>query len=487
MFTVSQPFVLFDYFRVPHRQQTEVLGALRPPTAAWETVWASANVERSLSWISDSEPWQSRLSGAFRIDSIPMFGNLLTDDDLRPLLEELGGSWHRSLPICDSQGTWVASIWRSGDGKIFLPFDPNAVIRSYWSEGYLKFVGSELKTSLRSVARATYYRAKPLIPRRAQILVRRWFSRFQAGMSFPRWPVETCLHDLYELLFALLESLVEEPVPIIAPWPAGHRWAFVLTHDVESAAGYANVDLLCDIEVGSAYRSSWNFVPLNHHVRLEGVIEGLKEKGFEVGVHGLRHDGRDITELEDRLPAIREWADRWNAAGFRSPATLRDWETMHTLGFDYDSTYFDTSPYEPQPGGCCTWLPYMIGTMVELPTTLPQDHTLFEILGGLDETLWLDKARFLRERGGMVLVLSHPDYARNERLARAYKRLLDEFADDATAWKALPREVSQWWRRRAASVLERGSDGAWRVVGPAAEDGSVAFPRDKSVQAHAGP
>ena len=147
---------------------------------------------------------------------------------------------------------------------------------------------------------------------------------------------------------------------------------------------------------------------------------------------------------------------------------------MAQLGFDYDSTYFDTSPYEPQPGGCCTWLPYMIEDLVELPITLPQDHTLFEILGELDENLWLDKARFLRSRGGMVLALTHPDYARNERLVRAYTHLLDEFADDHSAWKALPREVSGWWRSRSASELER-NNGGWRIVGPASDVGAVEF------------
>jgi hypothetical protein len=325
---------------------------------------------------------------------------------------------------------------------------------------------------VRSIGRTAYYRAKPMIPRSAQMIVRRWYSRLQAGLPFPRWPVETSLHDLYQYLFELIEPLAEEPIPIIAPWPSGHSWAFVLTHDVESASGYGNIELLCKIETAGSYRSSWNFVPMNHEQRLEGVLEGLVERGFEVGVHGLRHDGRDISELDERLPLINEWAERWHASGFRSPATLRDWEGMRRLGFDYDSTYFDTSPYEPQPGGCCTWLPFMLGTMVELPITLPQDHTLFEILGRSDAQPWLEKARFLRDRGGMALVLTHPDYADNVHLVDAYRRLLEEFAGDATAWKPLPREVSQWWRRRAASVLDRTS-GSWRIVGPAEDDGMV--------------
>jgi hypothetical protein len=52
---------------------------------------------------------------------------------------------------------------------------------------------------------------------------------------------------------------------------------------------------------------------------------------------------------------------------------------MASLPFEYDSSYPDTDPFEPQPGGCCSWLPYFNGPLVELPITLPQDHTLFVI------------------------------------------------------------------------------------------------------------
>jgi hypothetical protein len=63
--------------------------------------------------------------------------------------------------------------------------------------------------------------------------------------------------------------------------------------------------------------------------------------------------------------AIRQYANRWGAVGYRSPATHRRWEWMPLLGFEYDSSYPDTDPFEPQPGGCCTWLPYFNDGLVE--------------------------------------------------------------------------------------------------------------------------
>jgi hypothetical protein len=170
---------------------------------------------------------------------------------------------------------------------------------------------------------------------------------------------------------------------------------------------------------------------------------------------------------------MRELADRWRASGFRSPATHRVWSWMPQLGFDYDSSYPDTDPFEPQSGGCCSWLPYFNHDLVELPITLPQDHTLFFILRKADERAWISKTEFLRSRHGMALLITHPDYMLEPRLVHAYRRFLEAFQSDANVWKALPREVSAWWRRRAASSLEwTGQD--WRIVGPAATDGSIA-------------
>ena len=145
---------------------------------------------------------------------------------------------------------------------------------------------------------------------------------------------------------------------------------------------------------------------------------------------------------------------------------------MPLLGFDYDSSYPDTDPFEPQGGGCCTWLPFFNGELVELPPTMTQDHTLFVILRRRDEGAWVEKAHLLRSRGGMALMVTHPDYLTDEVRLHAYCRFLQRFARDIAVWKALPSEVSAWWRRRAQSSLI-WSGSAWHVVGPAAGEASV--------------
>jgi hypothetical protein len=430
-------------------------------------------------WVSaDARPAARSVAGqlgCYRLENFTFFGHVVPDDTVAAMVPQPGRGWHPAESIRHADGRRAAAIWRDTDGNVFLPFDPGEVMRLYWSEGYRGIGRSAVAAFCRAGVMRGYYLARPALPRSLQVAMRRRYARVQAASSFPAWPAEDSLHDFYDWLFAVIGQLAGGPVPFLGLWPAGRSWALVLTHDVETAAGYRDMELLRAPERAHGYQSSWNFVGDRYQVDDE-TVRSLHDEGCEVGVHGLRHDGRDLAGrlIDERLPAMWEYASRWNAVGFRSPATHRDWELMHRLGFDYDSSYTDTDPYEPQPGGCCTYLPYFNRDTVELPITLPQDHTLFAILQHADADLWLRKAGHIRDRGGMALMITHPDYAHDQRLAHGYQTLLDTFADDGTAWRALPREAAAWWRGRAASTI-RGSGDGWRIEGPVSDTGQVCF------------
>jgi hypothetical protein len=469
VFVNSRPSLLFDYFRVPYRveaQEHALAGACvqaRLDGAGPDPV--------SLYW---PEPDEALGPAEHRLEDIPLFAGVAPESRSAAWREALGGRWHPLATVTDAAGAPVASIWRDERGSVLLPFDPDEVMQAFWSEAYQRLAGTSGGRAKRLALRA-YYRVRPVLPRALQIALRRAYSRVQARTSFPRWPAETALHDLYERLLGLAASVAGEPLPSIAPWPAGKAWALVLTHDVETRQGYEHIHLLRDAELTAGCRSSWNLVPRRYTVD-DAVVADLRERGFEVGVHGLYHDGRDLESralLEERLPEIRSWAERWQATGFRSPATHRRWEWMPLLGFDHDSSYPDSDPFEPQAGGCCTWLPFPIDGTVELPITLPQDHTLFVILRR-DESLWLEKTDFLRRRGGMALLITHPDYMLEPERVDAYRRFLAGATGDPEVWCALPSEVSAWWRRRAASRVER-EGGGWRITGPAAGEAALAL------------
>jgi len=484
MFEASHPFAFFDYFRVPYDVSPAEASPGKSGTPAavgrLRALGQAGDPDRFLFWlrpdVSRSSPGKDFPLGRYQLADFTLFGRVALNAAVPGMLRELGPTWRAADPVTGAGGQPVAAVWRDDDGNVFLPFDPGEVMHYFWSEKYRGVGQSAMSAMVRPVALRSYYLVRPLLPRALQLRLRRAFSRVQSKPSFPGWPIEDNLHSFYTWLFALVTDLAGGPVPFLDLWPDGRSCALVLTHDVETSVGYRDMDLLRDVERERGYTSSWNFVPLRYRVG-DDVVRALQDEGCEVGVHGLRHDGRDLASrrtLNRRLPAMRSYAKRWNAVGFRSPGTQRHWELMPVLGFDYDSSYTDTDPYEPQPGGCCTYLPYFNQEMVELPITMAQDHTLFEILQSPEASTWLQKARLLRERRGMVLILTHPDYAHDRRIVDGYRQLLDEFAGDDTVWHALPRDVATWWRNRAVSRICH-SEGDWRIVGPAAADGRVRF------------
>jgi len=352
-------------------------------------------------------------------------------------------------------------------------------VRFYLEERYAHRPRSALSLTL-------YYRLKPLIPRRVQLAMRRRYARrlrrrHQAGQGFPRWPIEPLLVERERrALQARAQRAQGEPVPLVEHWPQGHRFAYVLTHDVEGPRGLAQIPALLEIERRHGMVSAWYVVGQEYPVDL-AVLDLLRSAGCEVGLHGLRHDGRlfeDRAAFERQVPEIRKQLARWGADGFRSPALHRNAAWMPELGCAYDSSFPDTDPYEPQPGGCCSIVPYFLGDLVELPLTLVQDHTLFEILGETDIALWREKAAWVAQHGGLVNVLVHPDYALTEERLRHYDDLLTFLEGLEDGWHALPRDVAAWWRERATieQALQRGH-AAEDVVG-AGGRASVAWARE---------
>lgn len=470
-FTASRKLVLLDHFRIPYEVDPDLgqagIAQLR-----------SAGTGVSLFWTRPVDgPETSATVGADDGGpQVPLHARLTPDDGARRRVARMGGRWDRMRSLIGADDELVGSIWQREDGDVFLPFDPDEVILNYWSERYVEIRNPVAARRLKRTMMRVYYLLRPLMPRRLQIWLRRRYTHVQAASCFPHWPIESGLHDFFDLMVEMLADLAGGPVPTIAPWPAGYGWALVLTHDVEQARGLAAIEPIVELERAHGVRSSWNLVPERYEVE-PASVGALSADGFEIGVHGLRHDGRDVASLamiNARLVEMHAARRRWDARGFRSPALHRRWEWMSLLGFDYDSSYPDTDPFEPQAGGCCSWLPFFNQATVELPITLTQDHTLFVLLRHEDETAWVQKTSFLRSRGAMALINTHPDYLVDPRIFRAYARWLDRFASDASAWKALPRDVSSWWRRRADSSLDwDGRD--WRIVGPASQDGAIEF------------
>jgi hypothetical protein len=207
------------------------------------------------------------------------------------------------------------------------------------------------------------------------------------------------------------------------------------------------------------------------------LLTDLVDRGFEIGVHGYNHDGRLFASratFDRRVPAINAALQTWGAVGFRSPMVHRNLEWMQALEILYDASCFDMDPYQPMRGGVGSVWPFIAGRFVELPYTLPQDHTLFVVRKERDGTIWHEKLSYLVKLRGMALVITHPDYLNSQRRIEIYRRLLCEARGMAGMWNALPRDVAAWWRARDESQLRHDSDGRWKIDGSAANRARLA-------------
>lgn len=319
-----------------------------------------------------------------------------------------------------------------------------------------------------STGKRLYYMVKPAVPRAMTRPLRRVYGGLRRGSEQLGWPIEAA-YVRFQLAVVqhLLEAIAADSLPCIGFWPDGHSYAFVLTHDIETAEGQAHVPEVADLDASFGFRSSFNFVPERYRVD-RGLVEDLKARGFEVGVHGLKHDGRDFwseTEFRRRAEHINRHLRELGAVGFRAPLTLRNPEWMQALEIEYDSSFFDTDPYEPIAGGTMSIWPFQLGRFIELPYTLTQDYTLASVLSELTPRLWLEKVGFIREHHGLALLNTHPDYLREPATWRIYSQFLRVMSERGDHYHALPQEISRWWRARShATTLSELPGGVEAIV-----------------------
>ena len=350
------------------------------------------------------------------------------------------------------------------DGSIEAPFELDEAYANYVSERWI--AGSSARR-LSSRQLAAFYHLKRAIPRGVQVRARRALIRWQGQPTFPRWPLDDGVARLLELYAAsLLARNGRQELAFRWFWPSGNHAAFILSHDVENREGVRLAVELADLEESLGFRSAFNFGAW-YDVD-PGVLRELESRGFEIGLHGIVHDRSLFSsrrEFDRQLPLLRSLAERLGAVGFRSPATHRIFDWLAELPVEYDGTVPHSDPYEPQPGGCCSIWPFFVGGVVELPYTLPQDHTLLTLLGHRTPKLWLDTAAAIEARNGLIHCVSHPDpsYLGDLDKRRIYAEFLEQMQDRDRLWHALPVDAARWWRQRDLGIDERLTTG--RVAG----------------------
>ena len=247
-------------------------------------------------------------------------------------------------------------------------------------------------------------------------------------------------------------------------WFGGKQFAFVLTHDVEGKKGLDRCRQLMDLEIQNGFRSSFNFVPEGEYRVDQAFRDEMMERGFEIGVHDLHHDGslfRNHSQFTEQAARINTYMKEWGAVGFRAGFMFHNLDWLLQLDIQYDLSTFDVDPFKPQPDGMGTIFPFWVPKdnsedegYMELPYTLVQDSTLLLLLREKTIATWKRKVDWVAENGGMVLVNVHPDYVRfHNGNASAFEFSASHYDDlltyvrekyEGKYWHALPREVADY-------------------------------------------
>ena len=363
------------------------------------------------------------------------------------------------------------------DAKVLLPFDPDEVIDNLRLERYQPRRWGAWEHALKKI----YYGIRPL----TNLSIRKYLKRVHVAnwqkTSFPSWPVDTTVESICEKLLLLsLQAKKIDRVPFVWFWPKGARACVAMTHDVETEAGRDFCAELLDIDESFGIKAAFQIVPEDRYQVTQEFLSQFRDRGFEIGIQDLNHDGRlfdDREEFRRRAAIINRYGHEYGAKGFRAAVLYRRPEWYQDLEFSYDMSMPNVAPLDPQRGGCCTVMPYFIGNILELPLTTVQDYTLFHLLNERSIDLWKVQLEMILAKNGLASFIVHPDYLTEADTKSVYEALLSwlsELREQQDLWFALPREIDSWWRaRNQMSVVKDG--GSWKVAGEGAERAALAF------------
>jgi peptidoglycan/xylan/chitin deacetylase (PgdA/CDA1 family) len=379
------------------------------------------------------------------------------------------GSSKRSLPYDALENVLI-----NGD-EVRLSFNPTEVIDNLRLERY------EESRQGKEILRKLYYLFRPLTSRLMRKQIQRFHVRHWQEFRFPRWPVDTTVENICERLLLLsMQAKGVGKVPFVWFWPRGARGCVAMTHDVESQAGMDFCSRLMDIDDSFGVKASFQVVPEERYRVSSEVIDEMRARGFEVGIHDLNHDGQLFEgkkEFSRRAAIVNRYAREYKAYGFRAAVLYRRPDWYDILDFSYDMSIPNVAHLDPQRGGCCTVMPYFIGNILELPLTTIQDYTLFHILNQRSIDLWKTQLDLIFNKNGLASFIIHPDYIIEPEMRSVYSDLLTHITDQRSCdgiWLALPREIDTWWRTRSRLRIERYGE-SWRIVGEGAERATLAY------------
>lgn len=297
------------------------------------------------------------------------------------------------------------------------------------------------KRPLSSRLPISYQKVPPVLRNLVASVIGRWKRRFTGQLAeFPRWPLDLSADFLADLAHGTPSPFAGGPTPV------------VLTHDLDSAEGLENlVKRFLDIEGSVGVRSSNFVVPCAWPIDYS-LLDQVKGRGHEIGIHGYDHSNLtpflDPPTRRNRLQRARELIERYDVTGYRSPSLLRTRNLLKDLAslYKYDSSIPTSGGLFPVPAnGCASARPFCIEKIAELPITMPRDGSLLFLGYAPDEILeiWINCAKTISRSGGIVVLLTHCEarFSGDEPMLKAYRGFLEFVASSKQFTWSTTREV----------------------------------------------
>jgi peptidoglycan/xylan/chitin deacetylase (PgdA/CDA1 family) len=239
------------------------------------------------------------------------------------------------------------------------------------------------------------------------------------------------------------------------------------------------------------------FIPAVVLRRHPELIAEIARNGVEIGIHGYVHNDYRFLSKSEQHEQTRQAITVFQSThvpyqGFRNPYlgwTEESLQVFAQLGFTYESNeavIHDVIDYEylppllksgyekslalfqATPCNAYTLRPHFEGTLLRIPTSIPDDEMLFDRLRITDPkevgSIWSRVLQRVYDLGGLYTLNLHPERA------ILCKRALDillfyAHSRPQPVWVARLGDVAQWWKERSQfrlNITTCGSD-RWLV------------------------
>jgi len=240
------------------------------------------------------------------------------------------------------------------DGRLSFPFNPTEIIENLRLERYAN--GTDMASSLDSFLRKLYYLVRPITNLEVRRRVQKFRARNWNKQSFPKWPVDTTVESICEGVLSMsIEAKGVDRVPFVWFWPDGASSCVTMTHDVETETGRDYCSELMNVDDAFGVKAAFGIVPEERYEVSPSLLDAIRNRGFEVAVQDLNHDGRLFDSREEflrRADLINRHGREYRAKGFRAAVLYRKPEWYDALDFSFDMSIPNVAHLDPQRGGC---------------------------------------------------------------------------------------------------------------------------------------